>query len=207
MWFRPTPSDGKALKPVDGYRKPSDRAAVEAIAETYRKALGQGRTEPQPETASQWFERYTKLHAELGDGTAQHAGDWKRYVEPFVGARPLSNDAEPRGTAAQRLSAEQREYFRVGGKTRICHATGSAKNPFVLLSVSDVACVSAHATHPADYVAVDDSTCNGQAALIADAATRAAEALDYTIRPRCTSKRPQTLQSSSITSSASWQVS
>jgi hypothetical protein len=69
------------------------------------------------------------------------------------------------GSAQSALSADQCDYFQVGGKTRICHATGSAKNPYVILNVSDAACVSSHAAHPADYVAVGDATCNGQGCL------------------------------------------
>lgn len=42
------------------------------------------------ELASEWFARYVDLHASLGNGTAQHDGDWKRYVEPHTGNRPLT---------------------------------------------------------------------------------------------------------------------
>ena len=63
------------------------------------------------------------------------------------------------------LTADQCSYFQIGGKTRICHATGSAKNPYVILDLAEAACVSSHAAHPADFVAVENSSCNGQGCL------------------------------------------
>jgi hypothetical protein len=84
-------------------------------------------------------------------------------------SREESGRDEAIGSTKSALSAEQCNYFVVGGKTRICHATGSAKNPFVILSVSAASCVDAHAGHAHDYVAVGDSTCNGQGCLPAGA--------------------------------------
>ena len=43
------------------------------------------------ETAGEWFARFVKLHGELGNGTAQHLGDWTRYVPETLrlrGSRP-----------------------------------------------------------------------------------------------------------------------
>lgn len=67
------------------------------------------------------------------------------------------------------LTADQCNYFQVNGKTRICHATGSAKNPYVVLNVSSNACVNAHAEHAGDYVSSGDPTCNGSGCLPAGA--------------------------------------
>lgn len=48
------------------------------------------------------------------------------------------------------------------GKTTICHATGSAKNPYVILQVSSAGCVDGHAGHPGDYVpTATDLDCHG----------------------------------------------
>ncbi len=58
-------------------------------------------------------------------------------------------------SASGALSAAQCDYFAAGGKVTICHATGSTKNPIVVLRVSDAACATAHASQPADRVAVD----------------------------------------------------
>lgn len=70
---------------------------------------------------------------------------------------------------AAALTAEQCHYFDVNGKTLICHATGSTKNPYVLLKVSEEACVEAHTQHSGDYVAVNDPTCQGLGCLPEDA--------------------------------------
>lgn len=60
------------------------------------------------------------------------------------------------------LSVAQCDYFSVNGKVRICHATGSAKNPYTVLQVSENACVNSHTQHAGDYVAINDPTCGGQ---------------------------------------------
>lgn len=77
--------------PLPQFTRAEDRPAVEAVARTYRKALAKGLSAPKPEDANGWFERYTTLHAKLGNGTAQHAGDWKRYVDPFIGSKLMVN--------------------------------------------------------------------------------------------------------------------
>ena len=64
-----------------------------------------------------------------------------------------------------RLTADQCNYFDVNGTTRICHATGSASNPYVVLNIGESACVATHTAHPRDYVAIDDPTCSGQGCL------------------------------------------
>src|SRR5262245_43735552 len=59
------------------------------------------------------------------------------------------------------LTEDQCHYFDVNGKISICHATHSARNPYVLLKVNESACVNAHSEHNGDYVAVNDPTCQG----------------------------------------------
>lgn len=78
-------------------------------------------------------------------------------------------EEEAAGVQRSELTAEQCDYFEVGGTTRICHATGSSRNPYVLISVSRQACVAAHAAHARDYVAVDNPPCSGQGCLPAGA--------------------------------------
>jgi cysteine-rich repeat protein len=73
------------------------------------------------------------------------------------------------GEHASALTEEQCLYFDSNGKTLICHATGSTRNPYVLLKVSEEACVSAHVDHGGDYVAVNDPTCQGLGCLPLDA--------------------------------------
>jgi hypothetical protein len=69
------------------------------------------------------------------------------------------------------LAEDQCAFFAVDGKNDICHRTGSAKNPYNYLSVSEAACVS-HADHEGDFVTsgdpaspIYDPTCNGQGCL------------------------------------------
>ncbi len=63
------------------------------------------------------------------------------------------------------LSPSQCAFFATNGETAICHNTGSAKRPYVLVYVSQHACVSGHAGHPDDYVAVGDPACSGAGSL------------------------------------------
>jgi len=68
------------------------------------------------------------------------------------------------------LTADQCASFATHGKVTICHATHSAKNPFVVIRVSERACTEGHAGHPDDFVAVDDPpTCQGLGCLPEDA--------------------------------------
>lgn len=71
-------------------------------------------------------------------------------------------------TDAGALSPEQCQYFESGGKTAICHASQSARNPYVLLHISTEACIAGHAGHPFDFVAIDES-CDGSSSLPAGA--------------------------------------
>jgi len=67
-----------------------------------------------------------------------------------------------RGPARFGLTQSQCEYFLEHGKTQICHHTGSATKPYVIVKLSEQACIHAHANHPEDYVAAaDDPTCQG----------------------------------------------
>jgi cysteine-rich repeat protein len=66
---------------------------------------------------------------------------------------------------ASALTEAQCLFFDVNGTDLICHATNSSSNPYVLIRVSENACVQAHANHPGDYVSVDDPTCNGSGCL------------------------------------------
>ncbi len=72
-----------------------------------------------------------------------------------------AGDVPTLGHTRQALSAAQCDSFAVNGTTRICHATGSARNPYVVLNVAESACVHAHAGHSQDYIAVNDPTCGG----------------------------------------------
>lgn len=42
------------------------------------------------ETASEWFKRYVRLHGQLGNGIAQHPGDWRKHVEVVIGTKQMT---------------------------------------------------------------------------------------------------------------------
>jgi hypothetical protein len=69
------------------------------------------------------------------------------------------------GTIESALTSEDCMAFNIGGKDRICHATGSATNPFVIVDVSTHGCISGHAKHPGDFIAGTDLSCHGQGCL------------------------------------------
>ena len=64
-------------------------------------------------------------------------------------------------TAAYALSPDQCSYFATDGKIAICHATGSAREPYVSLRISEQACINGHSEHPRDFVSAGDPTCSG----------------------------------------------
>jgi hypothetical protein len=68
-----------------------------------------------------------------------------------------SEPAASTSSTTSALTADQCAYFDEGGHTTICHATGSATSPLVLLRVSTKACVNAHADHAGDSIALDGS--------------------------------------------------
>ena len=81
-----------------------------------------------------------------------------------AGAGP-SGAAEKTPATTSELSAAQCDYFETAGKVTICHATGSATNPYVLLKLSEAACIDAHRDHARDFVDVDGGDCNHAACL------------------------------------------
>ena len=81
------------------------------------------------------------------------------------GGRGSASDPEAVRTMASALSVAQCEYFETNGKTTICHATASSKNPYVLIKVSESACINAHADHPRDFIDVAGGNCNSAACL------------------------------------------
>jgi hypothetical protein len=60
--------------------------------------------------------------------------------------------------AAAKLTADECTAAAVGGKVEICHATGSATNPYVHIEVATSACINAHARkHAGDFISSDPS--------------------------------------------------
>jgi hypothetical protein len=88
-------------------------------------------------------------------------------------------------SVAHALTEAQCEFFEQNGMVQLCHATGSATNPYVLVTASVEACVYGFAEqHPADFIAVDDPLCHGVGCLPAaapcDATLPCCEALQCT---------------------------
>ncbi|WP_433927505.1 FG-GAP-like repeat-containing protein [Sorangium cellulosum] len=82
------------------------------------------------------------------------------------------DDDEAVGEAHGALTPEQCNYFDVNGTVKICHKTGSTKNPYTIIRVSEQACIDAHSAHAGDYVTsldpsspLYDPTCGGQGCL------------------------------------------
>lgn len=70
-----------------------------------------------------------------------------------------SEEEVDRGSVA--LSADQCSYFSDDSTLTVCHQTSSIVNPYVVIS-ADVNSCAGHAGHEGDYIAVDDSSCNGE---------------------------------------------
>ncbi len=86
----------------------------------------------------------------------------------FIVAVAACTEAAPStSSSSSELTAEQCMYFQDGGRTTVCHATGSARNPIVQITVATAACRNAHAGHAGDFVAVDGS-CGPDACLAED---------------------------------------
>lgn len=85
VYIRPKPPTGKALIPIPGLTKPSDRPAAEAIADNYRKALRAGLTAPKPETADEWYERFATSREGKVSTVSQDRAQWKKHVSPILG--------------------------------------------------------------------------------------------------------------------------
>jgi hypothetical protein len=59
------------------------------------------------------------------------------------------------GQGSAALSDAQCDTFQENGKVTICHATGSATNPFRIIRIALDACLNAHSEHEGDHIAVD----------------------------------------------------
>lgn len=80
---------------------------------------------------------------------------------PFVFAVACAgNDAVETVSAA--LTADQCTYFAAAGDGRvaICHATSSAKNPYVIIRTDEQGCINGHESHAGDKISLDGRTCD-----------------------------------------------
>jgi hypothetical protein len=84
------------------------------------------------------------------------------------GSSEGSGSNDPTASGSDKLTTSQCSYFAVDGKTQICHATASEKNPYTSINVDAAGCAD-HAAHPGDYVAVNDPGCTGGSCLPKDA--------------------------------------
>jgi hypothetical protein len=74
----------------------------------------------------------------------------------FVSASVRASDAL--------VVVSQCSFFASGDKVEVCHATGSASNPYVSINVSTTACEKGHASHEGDYVNWNGGACDGPCA-------------------------------------------
>lgn len=96
-----------------------------------------------------------------------HRSEWKATGALFgaavalvaVGCGSAGVDQDDAiGTLSGALTVEKCSAAAVNGKVTLCHATASAKNPYVRVSVSVNACRNGHAGHDGDFISLD-GTC------------------------------------------------
>lgn len=80
---------------------------------------------------------------------------WRLFLLLVSGTLSCAKGAVTVGGSTAALTDDQCNHYQVGGKVTICHATGSTKNPFVVITVATKGCINGHADHPNDRIAVD----------------------------------------------------
>lgn len=64
-------------------------------------------------------------------------------------------------TTTSSLTVDQCDYFADGaGSVTFCHATSSAKNPFVVITTNVEGCINGHEDHAGDKIAIDGKCTN-----------------------------------------------
>src|SRR5438067_1057489 len=75
---------------------------------------------------------------------------------------PSASGPELSSSQAALTTLQCSDAFDLNGKDTICHATGSAKNPFVEIQTSEAGCINGHSGHADDFIEPIGGTCNGQ---------------------------------------------
>jgi integrase len=90
LWIRRPRPEKDDLIPLKQFSKATDRPAVEAIAEPYRKAMRKGFSEPQPETCADYFKRWNKARAAKSPRQASaDENAFRLHVADQIGALPI----------------------------------------------------------------------------------------------------------------------
>lgn len=144
LWIRPTPPDGKSLIPVPNATKATDRAIAEAFAAPYRKALKKGLSAPQPETCTEYFERFAKHRSAIGKvrRIRDLESAWNTWIAPKLGTRPIATITRDHvEDVRDALDAEVAKRKKEGGPAGLSGAR--ARNVWsVLSSMMEEACTS-----------------------------------------------------------------
>jgi len=80
LYFRPPLADGTALMPVKGCTRPEDRPKVEAFANSYRRALRRGSTQPAEETCDGWYDRFVKSRMGKVSTASTDQKQWLKWI-------------------------------------------------------------------------------------------------------------------------------
>jgi integrase len=90
LYFRPALPDGTTLIPVPNATTLADRPVAEALAATYRKAIADGHTKPQPETCAGYFKRWNAARKTKYPRQATHDEQvFRLWLADQIGATPI----------------------------------------------------------------------------------------------------------------------
>jgi len=76
----------------------------------------------------------------------------------LMSAACTSGHEDHMGMATAALTADQCSFFAVDDKVTICHATNSARHPYVVIRTNTLGCAEGHAGHSGDYITSSDPT-------------------------------------------------
>lgn len=84
------------------------------------------------------------------------------FALPFIVLGACAQD-EAFDTTSSALTVEQCTYFAEQGEGAVtfCHATASAKNPFVIITTDEEGCINGHEGHPNDKISLDGTCKDG----------------------------------------------
>lgn len=71
--------------------------------------------------------------------------------------------SDPVETVSSALTVDQCTYFAAAGNgtVTICHATSSAKNPYVIIRTDEQGCINGHEDHAGDKISLDGTCADG----------------------------------------------
>lgn len=126
LYFRPALPDGTSLLPLDKYTRASDRAAVEAIATTYRAGLAQGATTPTSATCDAWYDDFVRVRTGKVSTVDTDHKQWLKWISPTrvrggsttFGALPIADVTADDVEAVRDVLNEAIDAWEAAGKIR-----------------------------------------------------------------------------------------